>query len=54
MAVILAAYRDVLVDGLAPNWGLLGYVFVLSSILIMLAVWLYKKLEYVLPRVVLE
>ncbi len=54
MAVILAAFRDVLVDGLAPNWGQLGYVFVLSFVLIVLAVWLYKKLEYVLPRVVLE
>lgn len=54
MAVILAAFRDVLVDGIAPNWELLGYVFVLSSVLIVIAIVLYKKLEYVLPRVVLE
>ncbi|WP_299130680.1 ABC transporter permease [uncultured Vibrio sp.] len=54
MAVILASFRDVLVDGVAPNWGLLGYVSVLSCFLIVLVIWLYRKLEYVLPRVVLE
>ncbi|MEF1284796.1 ABC transporter permease [Vibrio sp. M250220] len=54
MAVILAAYRDVLVDGVGPNWGLLGYVTILSSCLTIFGVWLYKKLEYILPRVVLE
>ncbi|MGD8234208.1 ABC transporter permease [Vibrio sp. TRT 1302] len=54
MAVILAAFRDVLVDGIAPNWGLLGYVFIFSFVLIVVAAWLYKRLEYVLPRVVLE
>ncbi|MEZ9604492.1 ABC transporter permease [Vibrio sp. 10N.261.55.A10] len=54
MAVILAAFRDVLVDGIAPNWGLLGYVSLLSLVLIAFFCWLYNKLEYVLPRVVLE
>lgn len=54
MAVILVAYRDVLVDGIVPNYEQLGLVTLCSLILIVLATFLYKKLEYVLPRVVLE
>jgi len=54
MAVILAAFRDVLVDGVTPNFIQLGYVGIISMLLIVIAIWLYKKLEYVLPRVVLE
>ncbi|MUJ28017.1 ABC transporter permease [Aliivibrio fischeri] len=54
MAVILAAYRDILVDGITPNWIQLGYVSIFSLLSIVVAVFLYKKLEYVLPRVVLE
>ncbi|WP_372882041.1 ABC transporter permease [Psychromonas sp.] len=54
MAVILAAFRDVLVDGVAPNFGQLAYVTLFSCVLIVIAAWSYKKLEYLLPRVVLE
>ncbi|MGR5177860.1 ABC transporter permease [Vibrio mediterranei] len=54
MAVILAAFRDVLVDGVVPNIIHLSYVAGFSLVLIVLAAWLYKKLEYVLPRAVLE
>lgn len=54
MAVILAAFRDVLIDGVIPNYSQLGYVIGLSSTLIVIAALLYKKLEYILPRVVLE
>lgn len=54
MAVILAAFRDVLVDSAVPNYSQLGYVALFSSVLIVIAALLYKKFEYVLPRVVLE
>lgn len=54
MAVILAAFRDVLVDNIIPNYSQLGYVALLSAIFIIVSALLYKKLEYVLPRVVLE
>lgn len=54
MAVLLSAFRDVLIDGITPNFNLLGYVFGFSCLLISLATWLYRKLEYILPRVVLE
>lgn len=54
MAVLLSAFRDVLIDGVTPSFNLLGYVFGFSCLLITLAMWLYKKLEYILPRVVLE
>ncbi|MFV0447963.1 MAG: ABC transporter permease [Vibrio sp.] len=54
MAVILAAFRDVLVDSVIPNYEQLSFVALFSLVLIMFAVLAYKKLEYVLPRVVLE
>jgi len=54
MAVILTALRDVLIDGVAPNISQLTYVALFSVVLILFAVFLYKKLEYILPRVVLE
>ncbi|MDA0110539.1 ABC transporter permease [Vibrio sp. La 4.2.2] len=54
VAVLLAAYRDTLLDGIAPNFLQLGYVAIFGSIMVLLAAYLYKKLEFVLPRVVLE
>ncbi|MDE1515554.1 ABC transporter permease [Vibrio sp. dsl-7] len=54
MAVILVAFRDVLVDGVTPNYERLGFVAIFSMALIALATLAYKKLEYILPRVVLE
>ena len=54
MAVILASFRDVLIYNVLPNYTLLAYVAVLDFILIIFSVYLYNKLEYVLPRVVLE
>lgn len=54
MAVILRNYREVLVYNVAPNFALLAYVYMLGLILIVLALYFYKKLEYRLSRVVLE
>lgn len=54
MAIILASFRDVLIEGLAPNLGLLSYVLLLSLVLLAFSFRLFYKLEYILPRVVLE
>lgn len=54
MAALLSSYRMVLIDGIAPSWALLSYVLGIGVILTLLSLWLYRKLEYILPRVVLE
>ncbi len=54
MAVILASYRKILVENVNPDWFLLGYVAILSLGLLALSLALYKKYEYILPRVVSE
>jgi lipopolysaccharide transport system permease protein len=52
MAVILGSYRDVLMYNISPNLNLLTYVLIVSLILICICIFAFKKLEYILPRVV--
>ena len=54
MAVILQNYRDVLINNQLPDLQQNLYVLVISLILISVSAFLYKKLDHVLPRVVLE
>lgn len=54
MASLLQAYRDVLLHSMTPNMNSLIYVGVVSVCLIVIALIGYKKLDHVLPRVVLE
>ena len=54
MAILLNAFRDVFLNHQSPNFGHLVYVTLISLGLIALAVFLYRKLEYSLPRVVLD
>ncbi|EGQ8315342.1 ABC transporter permease [Vibrio cholerae] len=52
MAVILSSYRDILMYQTEPNLNLLTYVTVLSLAIIIVCLYAFKKLEYILPRVV--
>lgn len=52
MAVILSSYREVLMYQTAPNLNLLTYVTLLSLVIIIVCLYAFKKLEYILPRVV--
>lgn len=54
MAIILNSFRDVFLNHQLPNFIHLTYVTVISLGLITLACFLYRKLEYSLPRVVLD
>lgn len=52
MAVMLSSYRDVLMYKTVPNLDLLLYVIILSLTIISVCLFAFKKLEYILPRVV--
>jgi lipopolysaccharide transport system permease protein len=54
MAVLLRNYREVLIDGVAPNLGLLSYVYILGMTLFLLSLYLYDKLDYKISRVILK
>lgn len=54
MSVLLTAYRDILMSSAAPDLFRLTGTLVFSVILILAGVLIYRKLEYTLPRVVLE
>ncbi len=54
MASLLQGYRDVLLHSSPPDMGALLYVGIVSLVLIAIALVGYKKLDHVLPRVVLE
>ncbi|MEZ8606866.1 ABC transporter permease [Vibrio sp. 10N.239.311.G01] len=54
LAVIIDCYRDVLIRGDIPNFSNVLYVSVLAISMLLVALFLYKKLEYRVPRVVLE
>ena len=54
MAVLLQDYRDVLINNQLPDLQQNLYVLIISLVLISVSAFLYKKLDHVLPRVVLE
>jgi len=54
MAVLLQDYRDILINNKLPDIQQNIYVLLISFVLIGLCLFLYKKLDHVLPRVVLE
>jgi homopolymeric O-antigen transport system permease protein len=54
MAIILNAFRDVLLYGHPPNIQQLFYVVSVSVVIVTMSAFLYRKLEYILPKVVLE
>lgn len=54
MANILFQYRQIFVENQWPVWSMLGWVALGSLIGLGVVLWLYRKLEPVFPRVVLE
>jgi len=45
MAVLIESYRNVLLDGVWPNWYRLAYVGLFSTVLILIALRIYKKID---------
>lgn len=54
MANILFQYRQIFVENQWPVWSMLGWVVLGSLIGLGIVLWLYRRLESVFPRVVLE
>ncbi|MEN0584163.1 MULTISPECIES: ABC transporter permease [unclassified Kosakonia] len=52
MAIILSSYREILMYNNVPNIKLLSCVVVLSLMMISVALYAFKKLEFIFPRVV--
>jgi lipopolysaccharide transport system permease protein len=51
MAVLLDSYRAVTWGSTAPNWGGLAIVLVLSALLVLVAVYLFKRAEPAFARI---
>lgn len=45
IAVIIVNYRKIFIERTLPNFKSLCFVFVVSLILIMFAMWIFRKLE---------
>jgi lipopolysaccharide transport system permease protein len=54
VANILLQYRTVLLDQQWPDWSMLGGLLVAVAVGLLFVIWLYHKLEKLLPRVVIE
>ncbi len=54
MAVLIDAFRDILMHGCWPDGALLGRVALLSAVLLVVAVWLFHRWDRVYPKVVLR
>lgn len=54
IANLISMYRQVLMEGLMPNWLSLLYIFSISSVSLLLALLLLKKLDSTYTRLVLE
>ena len=51
MAVLIDAYRDVLMHAQWPDWTRLNWVACLALVLILIGKWLIGKLDYQFPKV---
>lgn len=54
MAIMLQSYRDIFLHLGTPDLNHLIYVLIISLILIIIAIIGYKKMDHIIPRVVLE
>ena len=50
-AILFTAYRNVIYDGVTPDWGALGALLVASVILLALATLLFKRAEPAFAKV---
>ena len=53
MAVLLSAYRDILLNGVWPDWQALTWVLALGSLLLALGMLLMRRLDRTFPKVIL-
>lgn len=51
MAGLLKNYREILMYGRWPNWEYIGYIFVACLLLLLSAVLLIRRLDYIYPRI---
>lgn len=54
IAFLLKCYREIVMDGVLPNFHLLLYWGVGCSVAFLLLVFAYKRLRYIYPRIVME
>jgi len=54
VAYLLKSYREILLDGVAPNFQILMMIGFVSGAACILLLLLYKRLRYVYPRIVAE
>jgi lipopolysaccharide transport system permease protein len=53
MVLLIAAYRDILLYGFWPNWGKLGYVWLVAFPVILLAIAIFRRFERHYPKLML-
>ncbi|WP_428356983.1 ABC transporter permease [Methyloprofundus sp.] len=54
VAFLLKSYRDILIDGVLPDYIMLGYWGLGSLIACLIIVKIYSRLQYIYPRIVME
>jgi lipopolysaccharide transport system permease protein len=53
MAIIIDMYRKILLDGLIPEWNLIFWIFLVSVIIMILAVLLFNRYDRIYPKITL-
>jgi lipopolysaccharide transport system permease protein len=53
MVLIIAAYRDILLHGAWPDWADLGYVWLVSLPILLLAIAIFRRFERHYPKMML-
>ncbi len=52
MAALIAMYRKMLLKGMPPDWGQVLWILVLSTIIMMLAVWVLRRYDRIYPKII--
>jgi len=54
VAFLLKSYREILIDGVTPDFITLTWWGTGSTLVCLLLIWIYSKLRYIYPRIVVE
>ena len=54
MANLIKNYRQVILDGVPPDWAALGNIVLLSLVLIVFMMWVFRRLDTTYARLALQ
>jgi lipopolysaccharide transport system permease protein len=52
MAVLIMMYREIIIDGVPPNWLHLFFIMVFALAVLLLAIWLLYRFDKVYPKII--